>query len=203
MAHRPRAAGGGRLNEYKLLYVISPRLSAEDAEGAIGRVGALIEDAGGSISMLDRWGRRRLAYPIRGHYEGSYVLTHLRMPGERAAEFERALHISEDILRHLLVRGVVPGYEGPPEQEADTRRSAPRPPRDERSAPDAEAPPPAEAAPEPEPAPAAETSPAPEAESAPAAEAMPEPAPGAETPSPEAEPVAAASAPAADAPVDG
>ena len=197
------------MNEYELLYVISPRLSAEDAEGAIGRVGALIEDAGGSISMLDRWGRRRLAYPIRGHYEGSYVLTHLRMPGERAAEFERALHISEDILRHLLVRGVVPGYEGPPEQEADIRRSAPRPPRDERPAPDAEAPAPAEAAPEREPAPApgAETSPAPEAEPAPAAEAMPEPepapAPGAETPAPEAEPVAAASAPAADAPVDG
>lgn len=198
------------MNEYELLYVISPRLSAEDAEGAIGRVGTLIEDAGGSISMLDRWGRRRLAYPIRGHYEGSYVLTHLRMPGERAAEFERALHISEDILRHLLVRDVIPGYEGPPEQEADTRRSAPRPPRDERPAPDAEAPPPAEAAPEPESAPAAEagTAPAPEAEPAPAtAEAMPEPepAPAAETPSPEAEPVtaAAASAPAADAPVDG
>ena len=202
------------MNEYELLYVISPRLSAEDAEGAIGRVGTLIEDAGGSISMLDRWGRRRLAYPIRGHYEGSYVLTHLRMPGERTAGFERALHISEDILRHLLVRGVIPGYEGPPEQEADTRRSAPRPPRDERPAPDAEAPPSAEAAPEPEPAPAAEagTAPAPEADPAPAAEAMPEPepapAPAAEAgtaPSPEAEPVAAAgaSAPAADAPADG
>ncbi len=197
------------MNEYELLYVISPRLSAEDAEGAIGRVGTLIEDAGGSISMLDRWGRRRLAYPIRGHYEGSYVLTHLRMPGERTAEFERALHISEDILRHLLVRGVIPGYEGPPEQEADTRRSAPRPPRDERPAPDAEAPPPAEAAPEPEPAPAAEAAPAPEpapAAEAPAQEAEPAPAAEAGTaPAPEAEPVAAAaaSAPAADAPADG
>lgn len=182
------------MNEYELLYVISPRLSAEDAEDTVGRIGALIEDAGGSISMVDRWGRRRLAYPIRGHYEGSYVLTHLRMPGERAAEFERALHINEGILRHLLVRGVIPGYDGPPEQEADLRRSAPRPPRDERPAPaapppDGEAPPAAGAAPDG--AAASETAPAAEAAPAPAPEAAPEPAPAAVA--------AEAAAPAADA----
>ena len=194
------------MNEYELLYVISPRLSAEDAEDTVGRIGALIEDAGGSISMVDRWGRRRLAYPIRGHYEGSYVLTHLRMPGERAAEFERALHINEGILRHLLVRGVIPGYEGPPEQEADLRRSAPRPPRDERPAP--AAPPPDGEAP---PAAAPDAAPAPEAVPQPAAEAAPEPAPAPAAvpdpaPAPEAAPepapaavAAEAAAPAADA----
>lgn len=112
------------MNEYELLYVISPRLSAEDVDAMVERVGSLIEDGGGSVSMVDNWGRRRLAYPIRHHFEGTYVLTHLNMPGERTAEFERTLNINEDILRHLLISGVIPGYEGPPEQEVDMRRPA-------------------------------------------------------------------------------
>ena len=115
------------MNEYELLYVISPRLTAEDVDGMVERVGALIEGAGGSVSMVDNWGRRRLAYPIRHHFEGTYVLTYLNIQGERAAELERALNINEDILRHLLLSGVIPGYEGPPEQEVDMRRPTGRP----------------------------------------------------------------------------
>ena len=193
------------MNEYELLYVISPRLSAEDVDAMVERVGSLITGGGGSVSMVDNWGRRRLAYPIRHHFEGTYVLTHLNMPGERTAEFERALNINEDILRHLLISGVIPGYEGPPEQEVDMRRPAggrssfaDRPSAD-APAEDAPADGPAGegAAPAAE-APAAE-SPTPEAE-APAAEApatdAPAPdadAPAAETPAPDAE------APAAEA----
>ena len=181
------------MNEYELLYVISPRLSAEDVDAMVERVGSLIEDGGGSVSMVDNWGRRRLAYPIRHHFEGTYVLTHLNMPGDRTAEFERALNINEDILRHLLISGVIPGYEGPPEQEVDMRRPAggrpsfaDRPPADS----------PAEDAPADEPATEGE---------APAAEAPPESAeaPAAETPAPDAEaPAPEAPTPDADAPTE-
>ena len=186
------------MNEYELLYVISPRLSAEDVDAMVERVGALIADGGGSVSMVDNWGRRRLAYPIRHHFEGTYVLTYLNMPGERTAEFERALNINEDILRHLLISGVIPGYEGPPEQEVDMRRPAGgRPSFGDR--------PPSESAAEE----AAEGEPAADGE-APAAEATPEAAetpaaetPAAETPAPESgdeSPAAEAeAAPAAEA----
>ena len=207
------------MNEYELLYVISPRLSADDVDGMVERVGALIEGAGGSISMVDNWGRRRLAYPIRHHFEGTYVLTYLNMPGERAAEFERALNINEDILRHLFLAGVIPGYQGPPEQEVDMRRTTggrpsfgDRPPAEPMAdeAP-ADAPaeteaPAAEGAPAEAEAPVAEAAsaeaaaapaeaPAAEAE-APAAEAAPAPAVEAEAPAAEAE--ATAEAPAAE-----
>lgn len=206
------------MNEYELLYVISPRLSAEDVDAMVERVGGLIEGVGGSVSMVDNWGRRRLAYPIRHHFEGTYVLSYVNLPGERAAEFERALNINEDVLRHLLISGVIPGYEGPPEQEVDMRRPAggrssfaDRPAAEASGdAPPADAPPadaPAEggeAAPAETPAeaPAAE---APSAETeAPAAEALaaqteapaePAEAPTSEVPSPETE-VPAAEAPA-------
>ena len=190
------------MNEYELLYVISPRLSAEDVDAMVERVGGLIEGVGGSVSMVDNWGRRRLAYPIRHHFEGTYVLSYVNLPGERAAEFERALNINEDILRHLLISGVIPGYEGPPEQEVDMRRPAggrsfaDRPPAETSGdAPPADAPPadaPAEGG---EAAPAAAPAEAPTAE-APVAEAPAPEAPTAETEAP-AEP---AEAPAAEAP---
>ena len=191
------------MNEYELLYVISPRLSAEDVDAMVERVGALIEDGGGSVSMVDNWGRRRLAYPIRHHFEGTYVLTHLNMPGDRTAEFERTLNINEDILRHLLISGVIPGYEGPPEQEVDMRRPAggrtsfaDRPPADAPA----------------EDAPAGETT---EGGEAPAGEAPPEAgdapatteaadAPTADAPTAEAEaPAEAVDTPAAEAPASG
>lgn len=174
------------MNEYELLYVISPRLSAEDVDAMVERVGALIADGGGSVSMVDNWGRRRLAYPIRHHFEGTYVLTYLNMPGERTAEFERALNINEDILRHLLIAGVIPGYEGPPEQEVDMRRPAGgRPSFDDRPPPEPTADESAEGAPAGDgEAPAAEASPEAEAASAPE---TPAPDAGAESPAPEAE----------------
>ena len=176
------------MNEYELLYVISPRLSAEDVEGAVERMGTLIESVGGSISMVDNWGRRRLAYPIRHHFEGTYVLTHLNLPGERAAEFERALNLNEDILRHLMIGGVIPGYEGPPEQEADMRRPQARDPFRERPPLD----PTGDAAPAPD-----GEAPAAAAEEAPAADA---PAPEAATAAEPASGAASAEAPVADAP---
>ena len=178
------------MNEYELLYVISPRLTAEDVDGMVERVGALIEGAGGSVSMVDNWGRRRLAYPIRHHFEGTYVLTYLNIQGERAAELERALNINEDILRHLLLSGVIAGYEGPPEQEVDMRRPTGRPSFGDR--PPADEAPAGTATEETEAAPA--EAPAAEA-AAPVAEAAP-----AETEAPAAEaPAEAAEAPAAEA----
>ena len=129
------------MNEYELMYVISPRLMVEEADATIERIQGLVEDTGGEILMTDNWGRRRLAYPIKHHFEGTYVLTHITMPPDRIAGFERALNINENILRHLLIRGIIPGYDGPPEEEVMYQRRAssrPAPPRDDALLPEDE-----------------------------------------------------------------
>ncbi len=129
------------MNEYELMYVISPRLMVEEADATIERVQGLIKDAGGEILMTDNWGRRRLAYPIKHHFEGTYVLSHVTLPPDRIAAFERAMHLNEHILRHLLIRGFIPGYDGPPEEEVMYQRRAssrPVPPRDDAPPPEAE-----------------------------------------------------------------
>ena len=112
------------MNEYELMYVISPRLMVEEADATIERIQGLVQDAGGEILMTDNWGRRRLAYPIKHHFEGTYVLTHMTLPPDRVAGLERALNLNESILRHLVVRGLVPGYDGPPEEEVMYARRA-------------------------------------------------------------------------------
>jgi small subunit ribosomal protein S6 len=119
-----------RLNEYELLYVVSPRLAADEIDTVVGGIQGLIESASGEVMMTDNWGRRRLAYPIKHHFEGTYVLKHLKLAPERIAEFESALNLNEDILRHLLTRGIIPDYQGPPDQELMEARRPSSPRRD-------------------------------------------------------------------------
>ena len=165
------------MNEYELLYVVSPRLTAEEVDAAVERIQGQVESSGGEILMTDNWGRRRLAYPIKHHFEGTYVLKHVRLAADRIAEFERALQIDEDVLRHLLTSGIIPDYQGPPEQDlVEVRRPAPLAPRRDAPPPEGEAQPdaaategtpaegaPAEAVPAPATAEGAADAPAPQA----------------------------------------
>jgi small subunit ribosomal protein S6 len=99
-----RTAPGGTLRDYELLCVINPDIADEDLSAAIERVSNAIVARGGEVADVQPWGRRRLAYPIQRHVEGTYVLTNLRLDPSRTRELESSLFISEDVLRHLLVR---------------------------------------------------------------------------------------------------
>jgi small subunit ribosomal protein S6 len=63
-----------------------------------------VESRGGVCQEVNVWGRRKLAYPIQRHAEGNYVLTQLELDPQHTKELERGLLISEEVLRHLLVR---------------------------------------------------------------------------------------------------
>jgi small subunit ribosomal protein S6 len=67
-------------------------------------VSQFITERGGSITEVKQWGRKKLAYPIKNHNEGNYVLTIFKMDPNLTAELESSLELSEEILRHLLVR---------------------------------------------------------------------------------------------------
>ena len=59
---------------------------------------------GGEVTDVDRWGRRKLAYPIERNLEGQYVVTQLRMQPGDIRELESTLRLTEEVMRHLLVR---------------------------------------------------------------------------------------------------
>lgn len=92
------------MHDYELVTVLNPEIAEEDVPAAIERLTAAITTRGGEVAEVQPWGRRRLAYPIKRHNEGNYVLTNLRMDPARAHELESGFMISDDILRHLLIR---------------------------------------------------------------------------------------------------
>lgn len=92
------------MRDYELVVIISPEVPEEEVPAAIERVSQTIVSRGGEVRDVDHWGRRKLAYPIKHHGEGNYVLTQLRLDPGRTAELEAGLRLSEEVIRHLLVR---------------------------------------------------------------------------------------------------
>ncbi len=95
---------GKQLRDYELVLVISPELAEEQFETTIDNISRFITGKGGSVSDTERWGKRKLAYPIRHFGEGSYVLAKFKLKPEFGKELEANLRISEEVLRHLLIR---------------------------------------------------------------------------------------------------
>lgn len=92
------------MREYELVVILTPELAEEDVPAAIDRLSASVSSRGGEVVEVNPWGRRKLAYPIRKHLEGNYVLTKIKLDPGRTVELEAGLHMSEEVLRHLLVR---------------------------------------------------------------------------------------------------
>ena len=93
-----------QLCDYELVFIISPELEEERFEATIENVTQFITERGGVVSNVEKWGKRRLAYPIKHLGEGNYVLARFKLKPEHNKELESNLKISEDVLRHLLIR---------------------------------------------------------------------------------------------------
>ena len=93
-----------QLRDYELVVIISPEAEEEAIESVIERVSRFITENDGTVSDIDRWGKRKLAYPIKHFMEGSYVLARFRMKPQLSRELEASLEISEEVVRHLLTR---------------------------------------------------------------------------------------------------
>lgn len=93
-----------KLRDYELTVVVSPEVTDEDFPAAIEKVSQFITQRGGEVNEVNQWGRRKLAYPINHFGEGNYFLTQFKLDPKMVAEVEGGLLLSEEILRHLLVR---------------------------------------------------------------------------------------------------
>ena len=92
------------VRDYELVFIVNPEVAEESLENTINSVSQFITGRGGTVSDVQRWGKRRLAYPVKRFVEGTYVLTRFKMSPQWSRELEANLQISENILRHLLVR---------------------------------------------------------------------------------------------------
>ena len=91
------------MRRYELMLLFRPDMEDDQLQSAVERVTRAIVNAGGSLSKISPWGKRRLAYPIQHHRDASYFLIHFDIEPAAVREIERGLLISEEILRHLVV----------------------------------------------------------------------------------------------------
>jgi small subunit ribosomal protein S6 len=92
------------LRDYELVLIVSPQLADEAFDATIDKYSKFITGKGGTIGDTQRWGKRRLAYPIKHFGEGNYVLLKTKMKPAVSRDLEANLRISEEVVRHLLVR---------------------------------------------------------------------------------------------------
>jgi small subunit ribosomal protein S6 len=92
------------VRRYELMLVFRPDAPDERISAIIDRTTRQITADGGQIVKVAPWGRRRLAYQIDRHREGSYHIVVFEAPATAIAELERGLLITEEVLRHLVVR---------------------------------------------------------------------------------------------------
>ena len=92
------------MRRYELMLVFRPDAPDERISAIIDRTTRQITADGGQIVKVAPWGRRRLAYQIDRHREGSYHIVVFEAPATAIAELERGLLITEEVLRHLVVR---------------------------------------------------------------------------------------------------
>ncbi len=92
------------MRRYELMLVLRPDIPDDRSQAIIDRTTRQIAGAGGQIVKVAPWGRRRLAYSIDRHREGSYHIVIFEAPAESIVELERSLLITEELLRHLVTR---------------------------------------------------------------------------------------------------
>ncbi len=116
------------MRRYELMLVMRPDVADDRAQAVIDRTTRTVAGAGGQIAKVSPWGRRRLAYPIDGFREGSYHIVLFDGPAEVVAEIERSLNITEEVMRHMVVRIERPASARRSDREDDTDVA---PPEDE------------------------------------------------------------------------
>ncbi len=90
--------------KYELVYVVSPDATDDQVAELHTQVESIIQRMHGQLEKTDNWGRRKLAYEIGRHKEGTYVLEVINGDGELMKEIDRRLKVSDLVIRHLVVR---------------------------------------------------------------------------------------------------
>jgi len=93
------------MRDYELTLIFHPDVGDEAGQDALlEKIKGQIAAAGGQDVQVEPWGRRPLAYPIKKVTEGYYFLIRMQFPPQAVSELERALRLTEPVLRFLLMR---------------------------------------------------------------------------------------------------
>lgn len=92
------------MRQYETMVLVSPSLGDEAVEKRIAHFEKQVAEGGGEILKVDRWGKKRLAYPIERQRHGIYYVITYKAEPSTVREIEREMHLNEDTWRHMTVR---------------------------------------------------------------------------------------------------
>ena len=92
------------MNSYELLYILNNELADEAKVAVIEKLNAVVTANGGTVDNVDKWGTKRLAYPINYKSEGYYVLVNFTAPATLPDELERVMRITDAVVRFMIVK---------------------------------------------------------------------------------------------------
>ncbi len=92
------------MNMYELLYIIDNSATDEVKEALVAKFNDLITNNGGTVDNVDKWGTKRLAYPINYKNDGYYVLVNFTAEPTLPLEMERVMGITEGVVRYMILK---------------------------------------------------------------------------------------------------
>ena len=107
---------------YETMYILRPDIAEDEVTNHINKYNKLLEEFGGTILDSQMRGKRRLAYQITKHREGIYVQLSHQGDGQHIFKIEKAMRLSEDVIRYMTVK-----QEGPLPTPRPSNKSAPKP----------------------------------------------------------------------------
>ncbi len=104
------------IHPYESMVILDPGLTKEEADKLVDRYLEVVKAGGGEVSKVERMGKRKLAYPMRKHSEGAYVLMVFNSPSAVVFELERQMRLADEVLKFQTLR-VVPEYKPVPRKQ--------------------------------------------------------------------------------------
>ena len=92
------------MTKYEMLYILDASLTDEAKDGIIKKLEDLVSNNGGKVEKTDRWGNKKLQYPINYKSEGYYVLTTFEAEPTLVVELKRIVGITDGIIRRLITK---------------------------------------------------------------------------------------------------
>lgn len=95
------------MNAYETVIILNPATDDAGMENEIKKISGLIIEQGGQTVNVERWGRRKLAYPLNRFHDGNYLCIQFNAPAGVPKALDRACRLNESVIRHLIIKGHV------------------------------------------------------------------------------------------------
>lgn len=92
------------MRSYEVMFIAAPQTADDELQKITSQLQSIVTEQGGTVTKVDQWGRRKLAYPIKKFEEGIYTILNIEGTGNEIAEVDRRLRVTDAVIRHLVVR---------------------------------------------------------------------------------------------------